>query len=598
MTLDIGSDCNAHHSRTLAGNDESVVTSRSMRRAALYARVSSDAQQKEGTIESQVAELKRQIDDAGHALVKQYIDDGIPGPLLDRPALNQLREDAKKDVYDVVYFLDADRIARLAAYQTIIIEELLKNKKQIIIKGQNYEANPQNKMTLQMLGVISEYEHAKIIERMTRGRLHRLRQGQLVSSGHRIYGYDYVRKTATSPCKLVLNEEQAAIVRMVFEMFASGQYGLVTICRHLEERGILTLKGKKLWDNDRIKTMLMTETYAGTRNYNRVTREETLQKGKLGKVVYRDQSEWIPVSVPAIISRELFDRVQEMLAKHNERYCRPQTHYLLSGLVQCGCCGSRGSSSRSWHRVRRPSGKVSVYHQAHYRCIRKAEQNQHHREAVEDRCQNSRVATHILEGKVFDLIQETLLDPAKLRGCIEGGAGLDDRGIARGLARVAEQLGKIEEERRKIINHYAAEELSGPDYIAANRALDDRQERLTRKKGELVAALRSPLQEDFIDASLRQFCAAAKAKWQASLDYDAKRQFLMSYIERVIYKRYHVAIVGTVPVQSASGETRLRFRIEGEIDPVKVRGNAARKAKENYGQFSLRPSGLVSENVG
>jgi len=140
-----------------------------MRRAALYARVSSDAQQKEGTIESQVAELKRQIDDAGHALVKQYIDDGIPGPLLDRPALNQLREDAKKDVYDVVYFLDADRIARLAAYQTIIIEELLKNKKQIIIKGQNYEANPQNKMTLQMLGVISEYEHAKIIERMTRG---------------------------------------------------------------------------------------------------------------------------------------------------------------------------------------------------------------------------------------------------------------------------------------------------------------------------------------------------------------------------------------------------------------------------------------------
>jgi len=46
-----------------------------------------------------------------------------------------------------------------------------------------------------------------------------------VSSGHRIYGYDYVRKTATSPCKLVLNEEQAAIVRMVFEMFASANTG-------------------------------------------------------------------------------------------------------------------------------------------------------------------------------------------------------------------------------------------------------------------------------------------------------------------------------------------------------------------------------------
>jgi site-specific DNA recombinase len=212
-------------------------------------------------------------------------------------------------------------------------------------------------MTLQMLGVISEYEHAKIIERMTRGRLHRLRQGNVVSTGHRMYGYDYVRKTATSPGKLVVNEEQAAVVRMVFEMFASGKYGLVTICRHLEQQGILTLRGRKLWDNDRIKSMLTAEAYAGTRNYNRMTREEA-EKGKLGKIVFRDPSEWIPVATPAIISRELFDKVQEMLARHNERYCRPQTHYLLSGLVQCGRCGSRVSSSRRWQRVPRPSAKV------------------------------------------------------------------------------------------------------------------------------------------------------------------------------------------------------------------------------------------------
>ena len=122
-----------------------------MQRAALYARVSTDAQKQEGTIKSQVVELKRQIAAAGHVLVKEYIDDGVPGPLLDRPALNQLRADAKGNVYDVVYFLDADRIARVVAYQRIIIEELLKRGKQIIIKGQNYIDNPENKFTLQML---------------------------------------------------------------------------------------------------------------------------------------------------------------------------------------------------------------------------------------------------------------------------------------------------------------------------------------------------------------------------------------------------------------------------------------------------------------
>jgi DNA invertase Pin-like site-specific DNA recombinase len=61
----------------------------------LYARVSSDALQKEGTIESQIVELKRQIAAAGHVLIKEYIDDGITGALLDRPALDQLRQDAR-----------------------------------------------------------------------------------------------------------------------------------------------------------------------------------------------------------------------------------------------------------------------------------------------------------------------------------------------------------------------------------------------------------------------------------------------------------------------------------------------------------------------
>jgi site-specific DNA recombinase len=75
---------------------------------------------------------------AGHVVIKEYIDDGVPGALLDRPALSKLREDAKGDVYDVVSVLDANRIARVAAYRTIIIEERLKCGKQIIISGKDY----------------------------------------------------------------------------------------------------------------------------------------------------------------------------------------------------------------------------------------------------------------------------------------------------------------------------------------------------------------------------------------------------------------------------------------------------------------------------
>ena len=289
------------HSRdsTLGGIVESMGV---MKKAVLYARVSTDAQQKEATIESQLFELKRQIAAAGHVLIKEYIDDGVTGNLLDRPGLNQLREDLKTDLFDAVYFHAADRIARTPEYQRIVVDELLRQDKQIIISGKDYVQNPENKLTLTMLGAFAEFERAKIMERMVRGRLHRLRTGQLGSSGHRTYGYDYVRKTRDAPATLVINEEQAAIVRSIFEMFASDKFGMVTISRFLEERNIPTYTGRKRWNRGQIKSMLKNETYTGTRQFNRITAAtETNRKGRQvirGKWVLREQPEWIPVNVP------------------------------------------------------------------------------------------------------------------------------------------------------------------------------------------------------------------------------------------------------------------------------------------------------------
>jgi site-specific DNA recombinase len=92
-----------------------------------------------------------------------------------------MRADLKTDLFDTIYFHSADRITCEVAYQTIIIDELRKRGKQIVIDGKDYIENPENKLTLTMLGAFAEFERAKIIERMMRGKLHRLRQGQVVS---------------------------------------------------------------------------------------------------------------------------------------------------------------------------------------------------------------------------------------------------------------------------------------------------------------------------------------------------------------------------------------------------------------------------------
>jgi hypothetical protein len=292
--------------------------------------------------------------------------------------------------------------------------------------------------------------------------------------------------------------------------------------------------------------------------------------------VYRDRSDWIAVKVPAIVSREIFDTVQGKLREHDARYCQPFTHYLLSGLVQCGVCGSGCSSFRRWQKVVRPSGAVSVYHHAAYRCNRRARENNHDRAQIE-RCRNSEISTHILEGHVFEMIRETMLDPGKLRGCVETNAGIDDKSTARELT-VAQKIGALDLERRQLIDQYAADPMTGDKYIAANRALDEKLERLVRAKTKLVTALRPTNHEAFVDASIRQFCATAKARLQACSDFDANRHFLLDHVERVIYNRYNVTIVGTIPVRTESRESKLPFRIEGKIDIVAIRSNSCRRA--------------------
>jgi site-specific DNA recombinase len=176
------------------------------------------------------------------------------------------------------------------------VGEPLKHGKQIAINGKDYEQNPENKLTLTMLGAFAEFERAKIIERATRGRLHRLRMGEMRSNGHRIYGYHYVKKTSSAPATLAINEEQAAVVRSIFEMFASKAFGLIRIVRYLEANRIPTCSGNTRWDNDRIKMMLRNETYAGVRYFNRMTRvKKGDREGKKlirGQWVYRDPSEW------------------------------------------------------------------------------------------------------------------------------------------------------------------------------------------------------------------------------------------------------------------------------------------------------------------
>jgi hypothetical protein len=146
-----------------------------------------------------------------------------------------------------------------------------------------------------------------------------------------------------------------------------------------------------------------------------------------------------------------------------------------------------------------------------------------------------------------------------------------------------------------MIDKYAADQMTGEEYIAANRDLDQKLEKLVREKAKLAATLQTSQHEDFVDASIRQFCATAKARLQACADFEANRQFLLDYVERVTFNRYKVTLVGSVPVQTVSEVSKLPFRIEGEINIAAIRSNSARTAaKQAMRSFAVVGSQLAS----
>src|SRR5215217_6460708 len=96
-------------------------------RVALYARVSTESQQARGTIGSQLAVLRERVGAEGEEVVAEFCDDGHSGARLDRPGLDALRDSAEAGLIERVWCLSPDRLARVYAYQVIVLDELARH---------------------------------------------------------------------------------------------------------------------------------------------------------------------------------------------------------------------------------------------------------------------------------------------------------------------------------------------------------------------------------------------------------------------------------------------------------------------------------------
>lgn len=423
-----------------------------MKIAAYYARVSTNRQEKEATIESQIAELEERIKQDGNVLGKnqKFADNGWSGDLLARPALDAMRDSAAEKEFEVLYFWDRDRIARKYAYQEIILEELQEAGVEVVDLHASEVKTPEDKILLGFKGLFAEYEKTKIAERMRRGKLFKAKSGKIVH-GPAPFGYKYIPKTKDKEGYDIVDGYEANIVRQIFSWVGNEGLTLRKLIKRLEKEKISPRKGKKkyIWRTSTLSRLLRNEAYIGRAYYNKTVavepkrprNNERYRKVKKSSRAYKPKEEWIPISISKIIKRSLFEKVQEQLKKNSKFSKRNRKHsYLLAGLVYCEC-GSR------------MTGEPSSKHR-YYRCIDRIL-----RHPLPRTCLAKGINTKRIDGVAWNAVEGLLGNPKLIKEQAERWLQKKENSNQekRELGNIKKIIVNLEVEEERLVRAYAQE---------------------------------------------------------------------------------------------------------------------------------------------
>ncbi len=300
------------------------MASKKIQTAALYVRVSTEEQAKEGySIPAQIEILTQYCKLYNINIYNIYKDLGISGKATaNRPGLQKMLEDASKSLFDCVAVWKISRLSRNLKDLLILVDKFESNNVSFMSYSEKFDtSSPVGRMTLQILGSIAEFERNTIVENVKMGLHQRFRSGKTI--GRIAYGYKSVDK------KLVVASEEAKVIKRMFELVVSSpSAGYKKIAFMLNDEGFRTRKGN-LWAGDTVEDILKNPIYIGKLRHD------------ISHNIKGENYTEIEGSHEAIIDEEAFNKVQGKIS--NTPACikniKGNNNYFLVGLLRCLKCG-------------------------------------------------------------------------------------------------------------------------------------------------------------------------------------------------------------------------------------------------------------------
>lgn len=332
-------------------------------RVCFYARVSTDKDEQLHSLSNQISFFNDYISKVPNwDFVGSYIDEGISGTQVKkREEFLRMTRDAKRHKFDLILTKEISRFSRSTLDSIKYTQELLRNGVGVYFLNDNINTIlPDSELRLTMMSSIAQDEVRRLSERVSFGMKRSIDNGVVLGCSN-IYGY------VKDKGKLVIDEEQAKMIKIIFDRYANTTDGLSKVSRYLEAQGYKSRTGKRI-DTTILTRIIKNPKYKGyyCGHKSKVLDYRTKQKKKLNEsdwIIYKDYD-----SVPPIVSEELWERANTKLKQRQDSFTNRavnkvifQNRYTYSGKIYCVCHNLTYHRSSAGKRKNNPVWECQVY---------------------------------------------------------------------------------------------------------------------------------------------------------------------------------------------------------------------------------------------